>query len=421
MGNSNVVFVLGAGASYADGAPLQAEILPIIMSDELQDIPVSPVGRTVREFIADNFAWNAGARIYPTLETVFGFLDYFISQDEHLSAKYTNRKIRYIKEGLIKLIHYVISAKSNKQGQTYRSFWEAVRKYNRNIAVLTLNYDTLLEEAFGSVRPNLGYINYCIHLMNYDLPGNGSAPNWWAFPEKSAAPAKGDSPTPVKIMKGHGSLNWKYCNCCNQILLTPWDTKIDLFSDGFDKPDADAGKHRCPIDASEFETLIIPPSHIKKISHPVISQILNEALREIRACRKIVFVGYSFPDADVHFKALFKKSLTAGQEIIVVNNSKKEQLKYNYRALTPNIRFVNLSFADFLKNNSLLEEILSEFKQLSTIQLSTPGTIRQSPVNTGARSNRFSRAHQRKSASRPRRSSFCPCRPARRPASGSRL
>ncbi|WP_347491440.1 SIR2 family protein [Desulfoscipio sp. XC116] len=356
-GGRDVVFVFGAGASYADGAPLQADILPLIMSGELPDIQNSPIGQMVTEFIAHNFAWDAQARIYPTLETVFGFLDYFISQDEHLSAQYPNAKIRAVKEGLIKIIHYVISVKSNEQGKTYRSFWKTIGKYNPNIAILTLNYDTLLENAFSFMYPDADCINYCIHLMNEDLD------------RKKPSMERHLKPGAVKIMKGHGSLNWKYCHCCKQVLLTPRDTKIDLFDEhtgediaknaGNDTGRFAKGWHYCPIDSSEFETLIIPPSHIKKISHPIISQILSEAMREIRSCQKVVFVGYSFPDADVHFKALFKKSLSRNQQIIVVNNSKSKTLKYNYLALTDTVQFIKLSFAEFLNSESLINEILT--------------------------------------------------------------
>lgn len=346
--NRDIVFVFGAGASYADGAPLQAEILPIIMSDSISDIAKSPLGQFVREFISDNFAWDADLKIYPTLETIFGFLDYFINQDEHLSSKYPNRKIRLIKEGLIKLIHYVISVKSCRGGKTYQSFWESIRQYNSNVSILTLNYDTLLEEALNSMLGYNNYINYVIHLMNFDLPDTCKDEGIQEL-------------YPVKIMKGHGSLNWKYCNCCNQVLLTAWDTQIDLSIVNLEGNDGGNSKHLCPIDASEFETLIIPPSHIKKISHPIISQILNEAMREIRSCKKIVFVGYSFPDADVHFKALFKKSLNEDKEIIIVNNSKKEKLLYNYQALSRNIKFINSSFAEWLANQLLVEEILTEY------------------------------------------------------------
>ena len=345
--NPDVFFVFGAGASYADGAPLQADILPIIMSDELPDIRKSKTGQSVTEFIEDNFAWDERAQIFPTLETIFGFLDYFISQDEHLSAKYPNARIRTIKEGLIKLIHYVISVKSNGQGRTYRAFWESICRYKPAISILTLNYDTLLEDAFSMINAGRCSINYCLHFLNHDLAGKRQK----KYPRSK--------PNAIKILKGHGSLNWKYCRCCKQVLLTPRDSRVDLLEEHNIQGPGSLSKYFCPLDSSEFETLIIPPSHIKKISHPVISQILNEAIREIRACQRVVFVGYSFPDADVHFKALFKKSLSYGQQVIVINNSKSKTLKYNYLALTDNVQFIKLSFADFLASESLVKDILT--------------------------------------------------------------
>jgi len=327
----DVVFVFGAGASYDDGAPLQDEILPIILSGQLKDIESSATGQAVCGFLRDNFAWDARAGIYPTLESVFGFLDYFINQNEHLSAAYPNAEIRAVKEGLIKLIHYVISEKSNRRAMVYKSFWSAVLRHNANLSILTLNYDTLLEEALQAVDHRAG-IDYCIHLMDHGDAGGG--------------------PGAFRIMKGHGSLNWKYCSCCNQVLLTPWDTKIDLDAAG-------EKRYCCPVDGSELETLIIPPSHIKRISHPVVSQILNISLRTIRACRKVVFVGYSFPDADVHFKALFKKALINNQEIYVVNRTIDQKLKLNYTALAEGIKFIEAPFAGFIKNEPLVEELLS--------------------------------------------------------------
>ncbi|HBX23655.1 MAG TPA: hypothetical protein DEF34_08515 [Desulfotomaculum sp.] len=352
----DVVFVFGAGASYADGAPLQDEILPIILSGKLKDIEASETGTSVCQFIKDNFAWDNQAGVYPTLESVFGFLDYFINQDEHLSAGYPNGKIHALKEGLIKLIHYVISERSNRQAMIYKSFWETVCLHNTSLSILTLNYDTLLEEALKSVHAE-AHIDYCIHLMNYDLREDTA----WVNPGELRALVDGNKPVVVRIMKGHGSLNWKYCNCCNQVLLTPWDTKIDLYSGAFIKDcehTAGASKYSCPVDGSEFETLIIPPSHIKRISHPVVSQILNASLRAIRACRKVIFVGYSFPDADVHFKALFKKALINNQEVYVVNRTIDQKLKLNYTSLSRGVNFIESPFADFIKDDPLVQQVL---------------------------------------------------------------
>jgi len=357
-GYRDVVFVFGAGASYADGAPLQAEILPIILSGASEDIKKSATGKAVRKFIEDNFAWDDKAKIYPTLESVFGFLDYFINQGEHLSAAYPNMEISAIKERLIKLIHFVISEKANPQAIIYRSFWEVLLRHHRNVSILTLNYDTLLEEAFRVVCPESYYIDYFIHFMNYDLRHEMT----WVNPQEHLSKFNGGAHGVIKIMKAHGSLNWKYCHCCNQVLLTPWESKVDLSNGGvaqnYGHAAAGSGRYCCPIDGSAFETLIIPPSHVKRISHPVISQILNESLREVRSCKKIVFVGYSFPDADVHFKALFRKGLLNGQQIYVVNRTIEEKLRINYLALSKGVNFIESSFEDFINNGFLAQQIL---------------------------------------------------------------
>jgi len=72
----DVVFVLGAGASHPDGVPLQKHILPMILHDE--EIAESEIGKSVINFIKDNFKFSSEHNLYPDLESVFGFIDYFI-------------------------------------------------------------------------------------------------------------------------------------------------------------------------------------------------------------------------------------------------------------------------------------------------------------------------------------------------------
>jgi hypothetical protein len=145
-------------------------------------------------------------------------------------------------------------------------------------------------------------------------------------------------------------------------LLTPWDRKIELNRGkflGYTYPERLEYEYQCPIDGTEFQTLIVPPSYLKTLHHPVISQLLNEASREIRGSRKIVFIGYSLSDADLHIKALFKKQLKPDMEIIVVNPKKKESMELNYRSLSKNVKFVYVSFEEMLQDTSLTESIFS--------------------------------------------------------------
>ena len=356
--NRDVVFVLGAGASHPDGVPLQRHILPTILTN--QKIAESEIGAPVIGFVKDNFAYDSNKNIFPQLEAVFAFLDYFIQQNESLNTKYTNADIRLIKESLIKLIHYIVNLQTDTKSKIYHRFWKAVQNYNSNISILTLNYDTLLEQAFELMFQKLGYIDYCFHLMNYDKREALKEFNFWINPRDPVTVEDGTSPVPIKLIKLHGSLNWKYCNCCNQTLLTPWDREIDLHGGkftGYTYPDKQKYDYVCPLDRTEFETLIMAPSFAKRLNQPVISQLFSEASREIRATKKIVFIGYSLSNADVHIRALFKKQLEDDVKLIVINNRNAETLKLKYYSLTENVEFINSSFEEMVKNKELLERI----------------------------------------------------------------
>ena len=364
----DVVFIFGAGASYADGAPLQGDILPIILSDESSDIRKSPIHRLVTEFITDNFAFNRDSGFFPTLEAVFGFLDYFIQRDESLNRKYPVSGLRDIKESLIKLMHYVISEKTETKSEVYRLFWESVYKYNRNITVITLNYDTFLEDAFAFMYPLHSYLDYCIHIMNYDYKEHVGSANWWVNPREAMPSWEGKEPISIKLVKVHGSLNWKYCNCCNQVLLTPWEKKIGLggeeclgdAGDSRGKRSSGLSGYRCPSDDTDFQTLIVHPSHLKNLSHPVLSNLFIEASQEIRRSRRLVFVGYSLPEADIHVRAILKRSLTDTSEIVVIDVNDSESFRINFGGLSGNVKYIASSFEDVVKKDELMRRILTE-------------------------------------------------------------
>ncbi len=355
----DVLFVLGAGASHPDGVPLQRHILPMLLSN--QTIRNSVIGKQVNEFVTDNFAYDKEKRLYPQLEAVFGFLDYFIAQNESLSLNYSNQQIIRTKEYLIKLIHYIVNLNTNGNSKVYQQFWERISSRTNNFSIITLNYDTLLEQSFDFLFKKFGYLDYCFHLMNFDKRDELKPYNFWINPREPITTGANQSPVPIKLLKLHGSLTWKYCNCCNQTLLTPWDREVDLNRGtytGYTYPDKTKYDIVCPQDGTEFQTLILMPSYVKPLTQPVISQLTGEASREIRAAKKIVFIGYSLSNADLHIRALFKKHLNDEVKVYVINTKRTEEFKLKYYSLTKNVEFINLSFEDFINNDQLIDEVL---------------------------------------------------------------
>lgn len=353
----DALFIFGAGASIAEGAPLQKDILSLIIDSNDERLNASEAAAIVKSFINESFDVSGG--LYPSLESVFGYLDYFISKKESLGKNYPTAKILEIRQALIQLIHYVIAIPGiNKKG-VYKQFWEKVAAENRNISVITMNYDTLLDEAFDFLYPDKSYIDYCVSLMNYHHYPEIGAFNWWINPREPVPIWNGGNPKPIKLIKIHGSVNWKYCNCCNQVLLTPWDTQIDLSSMCFkgyiyascENPETEEFELACPLDGNKFETFIVPPSHIKELSHPAINKLFDEAALEIRKTKQIIFVGYSFPEADVHIKALLKKNLPQDLTLHVVDPFLNKNIESNYKCLSKNVIFYKEMFEDFIENN----------------------------------------------------------------------
>ncbi len=359
----DVVFILGAGASHPDGVPLQKHILPMILSKDDNEIKNSLIGSEVLKFINENFHFYPKDEVYPQLEAVFGFLDYFIQQSESLNSYYTNTKLVEVREYLIKLIHHIVNIETDKPSKYYHDFWETIIDENRNVSIITLNYDTLLEHSFVPFhKKKIGFIDYCTHLMNYEKGENLKEFNFWINPRGPIKSSEFIDPVSFKVIKVHGSLNWKYCNCCNQVLLTTWDRKIDLEHGkliGIKYPDGEEYEYVCPIDGTELQTLIMPPSFVKNWNNPILSQLNNEASREIRIANKIVFIGYSLSNADVHIKALLKKHINDGKEICVINPKKEYELKTNYLSLNDNINFVNNSFEELVTDKTILKNLLS--------------------------------------------------------------
>ena len=121
------------------------------------------------------------------------------------------------------------------------------------------------------------------------------------------------------FLKLHGSLNWMVCpnpQCAlhGKVRLAVQNEKLLRFH----------AMHKCPACRNDrAEPFIVPPTSQKFIRRGTILHKLWLLAREqLQYCRKIVFIGYSFPTTDFYSEWLFRQIyFLEGKrpEIVVVN------------------------------------------------------------------------------------------------------
>lgn len=351
------VFVFGAGASYGDGVPLQADIIPRIIEDKDPQLRSSDTAKRIREFLTRNFAYGEQC---PSLEEVFGFIDFFIKNELSLSKDWGLHELFQLKSDLTKVIHYLIS-KNTARSEHFRIFWEEVKSKCPEIGVITTNYDTLIDEAFDRIYPRC-LIDYCIDFVNYRHPDAGVPFDWWVDPKKPTSFNDGGVATRIKLIKLHGSLNWKYCSCCGQVALTPWQHQINLKLDSYETF-LDTQVTECPFDGNRLSSLLQVPTHLKINPNYIFNKLYDEASYLVGNAKQIVFVGYSFPEADVHIRALVRRCFAEDGRIVVINKSRAKDLRHRYEGLAKHVDYFEYTFERFVKSK-LLDEILSANKAL---------------------------------------------------------
>lgn len=350
----DVVFFFGAGVSIADGAPLQATILPMLYADQkLNSADISDL-RDVKAFLREFFNYQGEPENVPNLEYVFGFIDFFLSKGEALSAVYTLALLAQIRESLIRYIHYIIASCINQSSETLKRMIGQLYAKNTNVSIVTLNYDTLFEDSFPEFFVLNYYYNFCYELINYDYEYL-SPESWFINPLKPLLTPSGSTPHVLKLMKLHGSLNWLYCNVCNSLMvkLSNKETLLQSILESTHSTTTDSNK--CPRDGSVMRALITPPAYKKDLSHPVITRLLIEAGHEVRAAKKVVFIGYSMPEADVHIKAILTRENLKNKEIVVIDPFLDNAGKRRYLQLNENAVFLEKTLENAIDDGEILE------------------------------------------------------------------
>lgn len=286
------VIFLGAGASAADGAPVQSELLKGFFESRLLAGPDHPL-ETMEQRLADYFDHIWGIKVdtdlanarFPTFEEVLGLLELADSRGEFFkglsSRDPLNTRTQELRTFLISLIALHLEEKLKRPtGHNGRLVSSLGREgLLENTAFISLNYDILIDNALG---PQLDSIDYAIDFDN-------------------AHPGGGLYSRRTPLLKVHGSLNWLFCPTCNEVTHYPGEK---VAAQLYVRP------HRglCGKCQGARLPIIIPPTFFKVMSNLYLQQVWSRAEVELKKARRIVFCGYSFPDADIHIKYLLKRA-----------------------------------------------------------------------------------------------------------------
>lgn len=347
------VIFLGAGASKADGAPIQLELFRGFFESCREQGPYSSTNEMKRE-LSTYFEWmwgidvdqgNLSAARFPTFEEALGLLELAESKGEFfrgfggLSQNATRGK--ELRAHLISLIAVYLEKKLRIGGNYHLALVNQLRDQEclEQTAFISLNYDILIDNSL--ILQGATGIDYAVAFNNQNNP---------------------QRPRAIPLLKLHGSLNWLYCPTCNALDHYPGEKIAAQLTDHPHRGVCDRCQEpRVPI--------IIPPTFFKVMSNVYLQLIWKRAEEELKRAGRIIFCGYSFPEADMHIKYLLKRAevnrMGEAPKVFIVNEhpdkteQQRQREKDRYERFfreKERVHFTRLSFEKFASNPNLIED-----------------------------------------------------------------
>jgi hypothetical protein len=266
------------------------------------------------------FLFNKIKNYHTQLEDIYTIFDKASKTSEYFRV-FTDRQLSEFRESLNKCIIFII-AYYNLDGNRH-SFTKDFSDFlvgklkskiqsNSRFGIISMNWDTVIDHSLFEactrrINPHENrdiLIDYCCN--NSSLNRMATISNRMKFSE-------------IKIIKLHGSTNWLECNNCGR-LYTDYSTNIlikNLYESNCES------KIKCDYCESnevkyELRPIIIAPTFLKELNSIPLRNIWQSAFHELSNANEIVFIGYSFPDADFEFRYLLKKAINPEARIKVV-------------------------------------------------------------------------------------------------------
>ena len=296
---------------------------------------------------------------YPTFEEILGLLQFAINRDESFKG-FSQDQLREFINLIIALMALVIEKKVETSNEINKKFimelFKNFKKQYQNLELdkimekfaeqnyfLNINYDILLDSALYNLKYQYSNcdIDYCLDIKDPNIPSKN-----------------------IKIFKPHGSLNWLICKSCG---LRTIGGEIKIAMEYYRAILSGRGLNNCSQCKAKNSAIIIPPTFFKGLDNILLRNILINLENHLKEVQNLIFIGYSFPEADLHLKYVFKKAqLFEGfKKIILIDKFDEDKPKescpyfYNIKRSFPGVELVDLT-SEIPLHNGLAENSIEE-------------------------------------------------------------
>ncbi|OPY59049.1 MAG: hypothetical protein A4E55_00418 [Pelotomaculum sp. PtaU1.Bin035] len=300
------VYVFGAGASAAEGAPVLRDFLKIayrFFKEENYSTELDIVWEFLKHFHGSGTMIRHADELdrFPGLEEIFNIVDWSLLQNQAFSIRFSRARLHELKTALVKLISMTLDKSLHSYNGIHQSFVSEVIRGGEEISTfISLNYDIVLDNAIRTT----GY------APEYGFYGNHSDHQ--------------DCRRGIPLYKLHGSLNWSFCPLCGEISEHNEKVAHLLFKDKFSITCLNCG-------SDNSQAIIIAPTLYKSYNINRLQNIWDCAGKSISLSDRLVFIGYSLAPADTSIIATIKRALNTRnkkREIVVINPNEEVCRRY---------------------------------------------------------------------------------------------
>lgn len=347
---NKTVFILGAGFSRDAGAPPQEGLIKSIFELDKSDPSIFRPNSIsdFRKLLTETFSIPENLYNQIPLEDIFTPLDK-CSLDNISFRNLSIDEVKIKREEVVYLIAKMLKEILTSSSKDYidKFAMHLVEKCEKRkegnygkvdaVSVITTNWDILLDTSIQKVIDDChikkAVVDYCCHISSFNEHDDRVKPGLEIL---------GKGGFNVKVLKLHGSLNWLHCPRCQRLYVDP-ENKISVDQWHFEAKCRHCEDNFGHENSHILTSNIIIPTFLKNLSNPQYKIIWQNAGIELSEASKIIFVGYSLPQADFELRQLFSRMVRKDVEIEVVGYSKNpigdkdfEDLKTRYESFFGN-------------------------------------------------------------------------------------